>query len=61
MIYAMIQNGIIVNTVMASSTDPKDPTYVWTDITNYATMQGYMPGVGWTTIDYVNFLPATGS
>lgn len=55
MIYAMIQNGTIINTVMASSTDPKDPAYIWVDITDYSTTQGYMPGVGWTTTDNINF------
>lgn len=54
-VYALIQNGIVVNTVMAYSTDPKDPSYIWVVITNYPTSQGYMPGVGWITSDNINF------
>jgi hypothetical protein len=54
-IWAMIQNGIILNTVYASSTDIKDPNYTWVDITNYLTAYGYMPGINWTTTDNINF------
>jgi hypothetical protein len=53
--YALIQNGVVVNTVLASSTDSQDPSYTWVDITNYSINQGYIPGIGWTTTDNVNF------
>lgn len=55
-IWAMIQNGVIVNTVIASDSDIKDPNYIWVNITNYQTSNGYMPGVGWTTTDNINFV-----
>jgi hypothetical protein len=43
-IWAMIQNGVVVNTVLASPTDFKDPNYIWVNITAYSPM----PGIGWT-------------
>jgi hypothetical protein len=55
-IYALIQSGAVVNTVLAQPTDPQDPNYVWVDITNYSPM----PGIGWTTTDNVNFTPPSG-
>jgi hypothetical protein len=51
MVWAMIQNGVIVNTVLASQTDIKDPAYVWVNISGYSPT----PGIGWTTTDNVNF------
>lgn len=48
--YALIQNGIIINTVMAASTDPQDSNYTWIDITNI----NPQPGIGWT-YDGANF------
>jgi hypothetical protein len=60
-IWAMIQNGIIVNTVIASSTDPKNPAYIWVDITNYLTNNGYTPSIGWTTTDNINFTAPSGN
>lgn len=50
-IYALIQNGTIVNTVIANQGDLQDPSYVWVDITSYIPV----PGIGWTTTDNVNF------
>lgn len=50
-IWAMIQNGTITNTVLASETDNKDPNYIWVNITNYIPA----PGIGWTTIDNMTF------
>lgn len=55
-IYALIQLGVILNTVVAQPTDPQDPTYIWVDITTY----NPMPGIGWTTTDNVNFTPPIG-
>ena len=51
--FALVQTGVIVNTVLASPTDPKDPAFIWVDITAY----GPMPGIGWTTTDNINFTP----
>jgi hypothetical protein len=58
--WAMIQNGMIFNTVIASDSDIKDPNYIWVNITNYPMSQGYMPGVGWSTTDNINFTPPVG-
>jgi hypothetical protein len=55
-IWAIIQNGTIVNTVYASQSDIKDPKYTWVDITNY----NPVPGIGWTTVDNINFTPQVG-
>ena len=52
-IYALIQSGAVINTVLAQSTDPQDPAYIWVDITNYSPM----PGIGWITTDNINFTP----
>jgi hypothetical protein len=59
-VYALIQSGTIVNTVCAGPSDPEDPSYTWVDITNYPTSQGYMPGIGWTTTDNINFTAPPG-
>jgi hypothetical protein len=50
-IWAMIQNGVIVNTVYASQSDIKDPSYIWVNITNYSPV----PTIGWITTDNINF------
>ena len=55
--WAMIQSGVIVNTVYASDSDVKDPSYVWVNITNIVPM----PGIGWTTTDNINFTQPAGS
>jgi hypothetical protein len=55
-IYALIQVGVIINTVLASPADPQDPTYIWVDITAYSPI----PGIGWTTTDNINFTPPIG-
>jgi hypothetical protein len=52
-VYALVQAGVIVNTVLANPSDPKDPAFTWVDVTNYSPM----PGIGWTTTDNVNFTP----
>lgn len=39
----MIQNGIVVNAVLASNEDLKDPNYLWVDITNVVPR----PSIGW--------------
>jgi hypothetical protein len=44
MVYALIQNGIVVNTVLAGVNDAKDPAYLWLDITSLTPE----PGIGWT-------------
>ena len=54
--WAMIQNGVIVNTVYASDSDIKDPAYIWVNITSYTPI----PGIGWTTTDNINFIPPAG-
>jgi hypothetical protein len=55
-IYALIQNGIVVNTVNAQSTDTQDPTYIWVDITTISPQ----PGIGWNYNGTV-FTAPTGS
>lgn len=55
-IFALIQNGVIINTIIANPSDPQDPNYIWVDITNY----NPIPGIGWTTTDNINFIPPSG-
>ena len=50
-IFALIQSGIIINTVIANVGDPQDTSYIWVDITNYSPI----PGIGYTTTDNINF------
>jgi hypothetical protein len=49
--WAVILNGLIVNTVRASDSDIKDPAYIWVDLSQY----NPQPGIGWTTSDNINF------
>lgn len=42
--YALIQNGMVVNTVLANTTDPKSSNYTWIDITS----MNPQPCVGWS-------------
>lgn len=49
--YALIQNGIIVNTVLANPNDQQDPNYIWVDITNISPQ----PCIGYTTSDNQTF------
>ena len=58
--WVMIQNGIVVNYVIASDSDAKDPNYIWVNVTNYPQNYGYMPGMNWTTSDNINFTPPPG-
>jgi hypothetical protein len=50
-IYAAIQNGQIVNIILANPSDSFDPSFTWIDITVYSPQ----PQIGWTTSDNVNF------
>jgi hypothetical protein len=43
-IYALIQSGVVVNTVVAESGDAKDNAYTWVDITSVTPA----PSHGWT-------------
>lgn len=43
-IYALIQSGIVVNTIIADPSDPEDPSYLWVDITSVTPQ----PGIGWS-------------
>ena len=43
-VWAMIQNGAIINTIIASDSDIKDQNYIWINITNIVPM----PSIGWT-------------
>lgn len=51
-VWALILNGLVVNTVLASDQDIKDPAYVWIDITNL----NPQPCIGWS-YDGNNFIP----
>jgi hypothetical protein len=51
-IYAQVQTGSVINTVIANSTDMFNPSYIWVDVTSY----NPIPSIGWTTIDNVNFV-----
>lgn len=31
-VWAMIQNGVVINMVIAAESDAKDPTYAWVDV-----------------------------
>lgn len=42
--YALIQNYIIVNIVIASDSDPQDPSYIWVNISSL----NPLPSIGWT-------------
>jgi hypothetical protein len=55
-VYALIQNNVVVNTVVASSTDTQDPTYTWIDITTVSPQ----PGIGWSYNETI-FTAPTGS
>lgn len=50
--WALVQNGSIVNTVIATSISYNFLGYTCVDITNY----NPIPGIGWTTIDNINFI-----
>lgn len=52
-VWAMIQNGVIINTVVASDSDWKDPNYIWVNIVAYIPR----PAIGWITSDNINFVP----
>jgi len=43
-VYALIQNGVVVNTVLANSTDPQDSNYTWVNITSIVPQ----PSTGWS-------------
>lgn len=43
-IWAMVQDGMVINTIMASDDDYKDPDYLWVDLTGVDPQ----PGIGWT-------------
>jgi hypothetical protein len=58
--WAMILSGVIVNIAIAGQSDYKYPPYTWVDITNYPSQYGYMPGIGWTTTDNINFTQPSG-
>jgi hypothetical protein len=49
--YAQIQNGVIINTILAGQKDFFDPKYQWCDITLYSPQ----PYIGWITQDGINF------
>jgi hypothetical protein len=55
-VWAMVQNGIIINTVVSSDSDPKDPSYIWVNITLYP----LRPAIGWITSDNINFTQPVG-
>jgi hypothetical protein len=55
-IYAQIQNGTVINTIMAFSTDAFDPSYTWVVITNTPYCQdGISPVQIGCTYDGINF------
>ena len=54
-IYAVILNGVVINTIIANTTSYFDPSF------QYAIISGTPTGIGWTTIDNINFLPPTGN
>jgi hypothetical protein len=43
-IYAVIQNGVVINTQVLMSTDVQDPQFTWIVITNLVPQ----PGIGWS-------------
>lgn len=51
-IYAVIQNGVIVNTQVLTNIDFQDPQFTWIIITNLIPQ----PSIGWT-YDGKNFTP----
>lgn len=54
--YAKIQNGIVINTVLAPSTDPQDAAFTWVDITNLTPP----PSIGWDYDGSIFTAPASG-
>lgn len=57
MVYAKIQNGIVVNTQIMSATDPQDPNFTWVDVTNTQCTDGSGVQIGCTTSDNQTFNP----
>jgi len=53
--WALIKDGVIVNTVLALDSDNKDPNYIWIPVT------GTCIGINWTTSDNINFTSPDGS
>ena len=51
-IYALVQKGNVVNTVMATAQDFQDPQFIWIVVTNLSPQ----PSVGWA-YDGQNFTP----
>jgi hypothetical protein len=49
-VYAVIQNGVVVNTILATAKDEQDPQFMWVIITNLSPQ----PGIGWS-FDGLNF------
>jgi hypothetical protein len=55
MIYAKIQNGIVINMQIASSSDYFDPTYVWVDVDSIQCIEDGSPVQINCTYDGTNF------
>lgn len=58
-VYAKIQNGVVINTQMAESTDYFDPSYTWVIVTSVVCTDGTPVQIG-CTYDGTNFNPPLG-
>jgi hypothetical protein len=58
--WAVIQNGVVVNTVVASDSDYKDPNYTWVKVTNLYGSDGNAISTG-SLYDGVNFTTPSGN
>ncbi len=60
-VWAMIQNGVVINTVIASDTDNKYAPYTWVNLTGLTCTDGTPITIGCTTTDNVTFTPIAGN
>lgn len=58
--WAMIQNGVVINTVMASDSDYKYPPYTWVKLTNLYGSDGNPITIG-SLYDGTNFTTPVGN
>ncbi len=47
--WALVKDGVVINTVLASDEDIKDPQFTWIDVT------GTTIGINWVTQDNKTF------
>jgi hypothetical protein len=58
--WAVIQNGVVTNTVYASNNDYKDPAYIWVELINLYGADGNPITIG-SLYDGTNFTTPAGN